>query len=267
MIDFLILNLSIFLFSLLVIVDLKVIQTPVSTLFGYWRGFKGLRQLPILLGFIFIGVLLYFITDSLFDFFVLFSFTLSIINHLVWIGVQKRSGWQVGLFAVILLILVFFLSTQAVEQSNQVLRNLFFMVAISWLSPLLKSFPQFTVRHFIVLSGVWMVYDILYVFSGRIWAADEYYAPVFTHSLAIVFGEATLGFADFLWLGLLFRFLQGASLRLNAAYTMVYANLILVFTLLRLGQWIVIPLLTLWVPLGVIFLALEHNLGLKRKRV
>lgn len=261
MFEFLILNIAIFIFSLLVILDLKVIKTPVQDLFEYWNSFQGLKKI-IVLGLLgALGVFLYRTSASLLQFLIVFNFSLAAFNHLIWVSLQKRTIWQILLFTTLLLAITSFIGSLVAGLDHEWLRNIFYMVSISWFASLVRSFPQFKVKHFYVLSGIWMLYDILYVSTARIFASTEYYAPILAEKLAIVVGggEATLGLADLLWLAIFYRFLEGASLRLNAAYSFVFANLILVFALLRLGQWVVIPLLVLWIPIGFLFLEIERR--------
>lgn len=155
--------------------------------------------------------------------------------------------------------------------SNDFSHNLFVALIILWLGPFLSSLPHFlTKKVFAVISIVWLLYDIVYVWitgaAHRVSISTILDEPE-KFRLALVVIDESVGLADLFWAVLLISILKETRHKILAITLLVGSNLALIMYANATLSFSAFPLLVLWVPLGLFVLLLEKKRSLSQEAI
>jgi hypothetical protein len=133
--------------------------------------------------------------------------------------------------------------------SNDIIHNFFIILSIAWLAPLLIHLKYLNRRRFIIISFLWFLYDIVFVWltptAGKILQS----LSVIDFPLGLTFAGRLIGSGDLLWASLFLTLLPPKKRLLGATLLLFsYLALISVTNFITISMF---PLLVLWVPLGV----------------
>jgi hypothetical protein len=135
--------------------------------------------------------------------------------------------------------------------SHDMIHNLFIIVGVAWLSPLLVHLGYLNRRRFIVISLIWFLYDITFVWLTP--TADKVLQSLsaIDFPLGLAYAGRLIGSGDLLWASLFLTLLPQKKRLLGAALLVISY-----MTLVTINDYVyafsLFPLLVLWVPLGLI---------------
>jgi hypothetical protein len=135
--------------------------------------------------------------------------------------------------------------------SHDMIHNLFIIVAVSWLAPLLVHLGYLNRYRFMIISTIWFLYDIAFVWLTPTARKVLQSLSAINFPLGLTYKGHMLGSGDLLWASLFLTLLPkkkrllGATVLVLSYSTLVTMNdYVLTFSLF--------PLLVLWVPLGLV---------------
>lgn len=199
--------------------------------------------------FVFLGlILVVFLThglDSSLNIRLKFVFSFLVAGHVIWGGLMVGEQRRVRLFVWGWGIILFRLFYPTV-----VGHNLLVIFSIVWLGAFLRSLKILTKRRFILLSVIWLMYDVVYVWLSPLAQEANRQLWEVGFPLGIIYGENLIGTGDLLWANLLLSVISKREVRLMSGVVLVISDLCLG----QAGGVFLFPLLVLWVPLGLAIL-------------
>lgn len=177
------------------------------------------------------------------------SFIFLMIGHIGWLMVGKAKVQQALILSSGLVITLL----RFLYPSN-ITHNLFIITSFLWIGPFLTQFKLLNLKRFIIISLIWFIYDILFVWVTPLALQVAVRTTTLGFPLAITIGESFLGSGDLLWANLFLSTLKNSKQQLLAVIILLVSNLGLgIYDNLSQNKSIY-PLLVLWVPLGLILL-------------
>ncbi|OGK21307.1 hypothetical protein A3C23_02250 [Candidatus Roizmanbacteria bacterium RIFCSPHIGHO2_02_FULL_37_13b] len=252
--NFLLLNIAIILFLLLVILEnnLKYNHKRLSSI-GVKLSPKFL--LLFVLGGFFLILLLFIKGPQTFIYYYArITFIFLVLGHSLWLSLNKKK-LEKGLLILSGLIIILYRFTSP----SLVSHNFFLLYAILWLAPFFFQVKILNLKRFLVISMLWFIYDFSYI-----WLSDlSYKVHQTTNSikfpLAIVIGETSIGIADLFWAAMLITLLKYRRQKIIAIATLISSNLLLGWYSYSFANISGFPLLVLWVPLGLIVIKTQSK--------
>lgn len=183
--------------------------------------------------------------------FSVFSFSLLLQSFLL--SLRKSLAIKVVALGVTCAIVLYHLF-----DGSFVSRNVLLLASLAWTGPFLKKIGFLNLKIFVILSVLWFVYDILYV--KTVFAFDVFEATrKSSFSLSIIVPPHSLGSADLLWANFFVTLCRNIHLKVMGMLLLVVSNLaISMYTITEVG-WGYIPLLVVWVPIGLAFMLVTHH--------
>ncbi len=192
-------------------------------------------------------------SKTLVEIYIKTSFSLLVLGAGFWISFGKSALFKIGILLVCgVVILLRFLIP------SQITHNLFLVVSLFWLGSFLKSLGILTKKRFIVISLIWLLYDIIYVWltptAHQVFIASSSIGFPF----AFIVGSSSLGSADLLWATCLISVLRHKNIIARTIGLLIVTNILLTLLAQNIKFASIFPLLVVWVPLGLILLWFDH---------
>lgn len=183
------------------------------------------------------------------------SFSALVIGHGLWLSLNTTRLRK----ALIILSSVLIICYRLVFPS-EISHNLFLFTALLWLGPFFTQVGLLTRKRFFLISIVWFIYDIVYVWLTPLAETIVTTTESVGFPLAFVWGEQFIGTADFLWAGCLLSILRKHYFRLAALGILIASHVVLEIVANSLVEISLFPLLVLWVPFGMVLLFFERRI-------
>lgn len=255
--DFLVVNLFLTIF-LVIVAYLK----PLPKIHAATRLDKKLSprflSVFILCGLILILTLLLYGASDFVSLYIRGSFSLLVIGGTLYFSLSQSSikRWLSLSVGALILALRFLFPTSLTH-------NLFLITALFWLGQLFTSINLLTRKRLVVISLLWFVYDVLFVWLTPLSKDVQTTTEAVGFPLAILWGDSFLGSADLLWASLFLSQLSSVKQKVVGASVLIVSNLLLGLYTYVTGHFNLFPLLVLWVPLGLFFLYLVQQKKLR----
>lgn len=198
-----------------------------------------------------VGLVIYFILfgpKSFVRLYIFVSFCLLILGHGIWLGLNqakiKRIIYITGAFVIIGLRLLL---------PSDFTHNLFVFVALPWLGPFFTQLKFLTQKRFIIISCIWFVYDIVYVWLTPLAKNIVATTQILGFPLSIGVGDTFIGTADLLWANCLLAVLPNLKSKWLAGILLLGSN-VLLSLVAQYFDISLFPLLVLWAPLSLLVL-------------
>jgi len=179
--------------------------------------------------------------------YILILLSFSIIGAALWTSQSKKSKLLPLATAFVLIALRFLLP-------HQLTHNLFIIAAVAWLGPFLVQSRLITLRRFVIISLIWFAYDILYVWLTPLSSEVTSSTTKIGFPLALTVNTSSLGTGDLLWTTIFLSLFKKPKLQYFGLALLVTSNLALDLVALITNLFTSFPLLTLWTPLGLLYL-------------
>lgn len=256
MLHFTVLNVLTLGFLALTIFEQKLLQKITITKSSQRISSTRPLYLMVFIILVFIATLIFLLTadESIVHWYIrgVFSFLLIIHVRLLTLG----KPWQVVFITILASVILIYLrfTTQ-----NDLLHNLLLLFSVVWVGPFLVKLGMITLRRFIILSVIWMLYDIGFVWLTPGASVIEAVGQEIGFQLAIVSGKSFIGSGDLLWASVFVSVIKSERWKYSTAIVLVGVNLLfgLIDYLLQNKEFF--PLLVLWVPVGLGLIYLQKN--------
>lgn len=183
--------------------------------------------------------------------YIIMMLSLSIFGFALWLGKTTRLKAVFLLVAVTLILLRIF-------NDRDLVHNLFVFAAVGWLGPFLVQTQLLTQQRFVLVSLIWFLYDIFYVWLTPTAQAVTETVRTFSFPLSIIVHDSLIGTGDLLFASMLLSLLSSLRSKLLAVIVLWGSNVLLGQYVLLTNEPIIFPLLVLWVPLGFVVLTLSR---------
>ncbi len=249
MISFLQINLllSVFLF-------LSIFENNIKLYFKGGNKFVVKISSPILLiiiSILFLSILFFviFAAKDLVYWYLVLSFIFLMFGHVIWLsaGRELKIKTLIILSGVLIILLRFLFSSTLTH-------NLFIVTSFIWVGPFFIQTKLLNPKRFIIISLIWFFYDIIFVWLTP--AASELVKRTseIDFPLALKIDNSFLGTGDLLWACFFLSILKNTKQRFLAVAILIGSNLGFGVVEYATNNRSIFPLLTMWVPLGIIYL-------------
>lgn len=191
---------------------------------------------------------------------ILFLYLYTILSY----SILLHSGWLslklVRKFRLILFLTAFSVILYRLYFPSYLSHDLFIILSVSWIGPLLELFRFFTKKMFIIISLVWFIYDIFYVYLTSFSQHVLNTTRAVGFPLAILTNNMSLGLADLFYASILVSILKHRKNKVIAIVSLVISNIFLNYYALNTQNIVNFPLLVLWVPIGIILIVIEDKI-------
>lgn len=185
--------------------------------------------------------------------YLLFSFGLLVLGHAIWLSLTRNNRM---LFLNLLLgLLVFF---YRIIYPSSTSHNILLFIALVWLGSFFTATRLLTLKRFIVISTIWFVYDFSYVWLIHLSHTIQKSTNSVGFPLALTVNKSSIGTADILWGILFLAILRTTKQKILGIFLLLVSNLLLGLYAYRIHALGDFPLLVLWVPLALLFLAISY---------
>ncbi len=249
MFDVFVLNIVVFLFALLTIAwqrgDLKLKKTEKVS--------KRINPIFLLIFVIvWLFILLYILISSSNEFrssFLTVNLSILLVANSLWISAGKNIYTKI--FAVSLTVCLLLLKFTI---KNQFIDNLFIFMSALWVGPFLIKINLITKKRFIVISLIWLIYDIYFVWLSPTFKNLNFQTQAVNFTLGVVIGKYLIGVGDLLYMNILLSALNDNKSRVLASFVLILTNIGFLIFALKTEMILTFPLLVLWAPLGILLI-------------
>jgi hypothetical protein len=213
----------------------------------------------ILAPFLLIGTLLIllFITlgpKTAVSWYIRISFSVLVFGHALWLSLSSKTVRKFLLLALAVSIISYRLLLP-----SEISHNLFLFTALLWIGPFFTQLELLTQRRFFIISVIWFLYDISYVWLTPLAKTVVSTTESVGFPLAFVWGENFIGTADFLWAGCLVSVLKNQRVKWFAVMVLIGSHVLLQVVANTLVKITLFPLLVVWVPLGFLLFYIDRR--------
>jgi hypothetical protein len=212
-------------------------------------GLRGIKtkipqNLPILLvvSYLFLFGLLFYKDADIINKLFIFSLSLSILGHSLWLSSRFR---YISAFVGILIVAFRILSPSILTH------NIFVLASILWLGPILLKHKILNTKRLLIVSFLWLIYDIFYVWITGIAQDANLIAQSVGFPMGIISSTALLGSADLFWSNLLISVIKVRRSQIITIIALVASDIALAAYLSSLKSVVIFPLLVVWIPIGL----------------
>ncbi|OGK12102.1 hypothetical protein A3C98_04025 [Candidatus Roizmanbacteria bacterium RIFCSPHIGHO2_02_FULL_37_15] len=252
--DALILNLFIFLFFVFTVLE-NYYKPKLSKIEKIGRQISPVVLfLLIVIGTTFVIYFLIYGPRQFVSLYLKFLLSALVLSHALWISLKKNFLTKL-IFLVASLI---FIATRFIYPST-FNHNLLILAAVIWLAPFFTYLNLMTKKRFLIISGLWFLYDIIFVWLTPLAQGVISTTKIIDFSLALTSGKSSIGIADLFWAGFLLSLLKKTRSKFIAIFILIGSNFMLEFYARNISRISLFPLLVLWVPLGILIIFYEKQ--------
>lgn len=186
------------------------------------------------------------------------ALSLLIVAHAKWITLNSKLYHKRLIFLAALTLI-----TLHILFPNPASTNLFVIATIVWVGPFLTKLGLLTRRRFIILSLLWLLYDSALIWLTPIGEQAVKVTETLNLPLFLTIGTASIGIGDLLWANLLISLIRFRPAQSLAIFAIGLSCFILLSYAFVTHTPFTFPLLTVWIPLGVIILQLVPDIKSK----
>lgn len=197
----------------------------------------------IVASFVFLLVILFSNQTSIFNKLFIYALSTSVLGHTIWIS--AKYGYKSAALGLLLIAL-------RILWPNELTHNLFVISAIAWLGPIITKYKLMNARRFLIISLIWFIYDIFYVWISSLATQANELANSAGFPMGIISGNALIGNADLFWVGLLLSVIPMRKFQIISILSLLISDFALSIYLSNSPETVIFPLLVLWVPVGIL---------------
>lgn len=183
--------------------------------------------------------------------YVLFSFSLLTVGHALWLSFNQKLIRKL----IAILFSIAFILVELIYPS-ELIHNIFLTFSTAWLAALFTVTNILTIKRFVSISIVWILYDIYYVWLSGLSKDIHDTTTTIGFPLAIGFRHSSIGIADLLFGSMLILLIADKKWRLLSIVALIISNVLLDIYAYTIGNIEVFPLLVLWGPIGLVIIYL-----------
>ncbi len=181
-------------------------------------------------------------------YFYFLAFSYLLIMFAFWMTIQQSTVAKVSIFtAIVSLILLRFMSPLAI------IHNIFIIASLAWLGIFLREIGLLTLKRFVIFSSIWFLYDITFVWLTTSAELINSRSREAFFPLGISYQGSLIGTGDLLFAAMFISLLPNLKHKIVASLFLLISSGLLTIIALHNGIWSTFPLLTIWVPVSLLY--------------
>jgi hypothetical protein len=178
-----------------------------------------------------------------------------VILHAAWISRYSKLSKKIILITISIIIII-----ARIYQPNQITHDIFIFFSVVWLGPFVATIKSFTAKYFSVISIIWFLYDIIYIWLTGLSQQVENISNQAGFPFAFTVNKTSIGLADLFYASVLISIIKTKKYKILAGALLITTNVLLTIIVYKIHYLSVFPLLVLWVPCGLFVLLVERKI-------